>query len=287
MKHSQRVWLLRIYIALVAAYLIYDAVWRGHAAAALFGIGVTLVVFALIFPPIAKQAILKAFPADAVPLPVSPDDFPLLDRAQLQTLTAKLQELGFVALCDYSTNSSGASASFFARVMLHDEQHCIVEINQPFPQGKAWPMSVQFQSFFGDGPQRTTFERSPLPSPGAPLEKPLPDTNFWRYTTHNQRPYFLARLWRHPRFIGRRMRGGAPSELWLMHLADREKIAARLDLPLARNLSIEHYFTWCHWIGGVYRGRLQRTNFYLALPRAFFDGGDQWWGELGRIEPDS
>lgn len=291
-KPLWRLWLLRIYTACVATYIIYDAVRRGDPWSAVWGLGSMLIFFffflAVLFPPIFKQALIKALPADAMPVPVSPDDFPLLDRAKLESFGAELQELGFVALCDFSMSSEALkNATAFARVMLHDEQGCIVEINQYFPQGKAWPMSVAFQSFFGEGPRRMAFEApnpAPVPMPGAPVEETLPDAEFWQYVTHNQRAYFQSRLWRNPRFLGRRMRGAAPSELWLQHLSDREKIAARLKLPFVRDLSIEHYFLWCRWMRGVYRRQFRRTNFYLAVLRACFDRRDAWWGELGEIE---
>ena len=234
---------------------------------------------------------LKSLPADLVPVPANPDDFPLLDRAKLEEITAELLSLGFMQLCDYSMSSDSVKgATSFARDMLHDGHDCFVEINQYFPPGKAWPMSAHFKSFFGDAPRRVIFEahsHAPLPSPGAPSEQIVPDVDFWHYTTHNQRPYLLGRLWRHPRLIGRRLCGVAPSELFRRHLAEREKVAARVELPLARDLSIEHYFMWSHWMLGVYRQQLQRTNFYFALPRAFFDRRDEWWGELGYIEPSS
>ncbi len=292
MKKTTNAWAVTLIVFFfciaVFGWMAHDAFHLAWFSAALVGLSFFLLIVALVWPPTVKEQILKSLPADAVPVPVSPDNFPLLDRAKLDEITTELQSLGFVFLCDYSVNNDLVKTSTaFARVMLHDEQHCIVEINQFFPLGKAWPASVHFQSFFGDGPQRMTFEArkpAPLPMPGAPQEK-LPDAEFWRYVTHNQRPFFLSRLWRHPRFIGRRMRGASPSKLLRTHLSDREKIAARLELPLARDLSIEHYFTWCHWIRGVYRQQLRGTNFYLAVPRAFFDRRDEWWGELGQSGP--
>ena len=288
MNSQVRAWII-LSAALLASSIIFgwllrDAFYLSWPGALLVGALFVASIIAAVLPAALKKQMIRSLPDDMMPVVVQPADFPQLDRAAVEKYTDELRALGFTSLCDYGVHSPTVELTkVFARAMVHDEHGCIAEINQYFASARPLPVSVTVQSFFGDEPPRLTLPavpNAPLPAPGASQTQTLDEGDFWIYTTHNHPPHTLWKLLRRARMMGRRMPGANAQELLRQHLTDRAKIAALLRVPPSRDLTIEHYFAWGHYLRQMHRQQLQYTNFYMALPRAYFDDRNEWWGEL-------
>lgn len=252
-----------------------------------------LVLFAIVLlvPYLFKLQLLKTLSDDMAIAVAKVDDFPLLDRARLQTLDTELNALGFSPVQDYTLHHPTTKiVPVFARAYLHTDSTCYAEVGQYFSVAKPQPMTLVFISYFGEGPpHQSPFEgvsrAAPLPAPGASetdgLEWQSATHAIWSYATTDAPHRTFLRVLRRPRSLSRRMQAG-PRAMYEQHLADRAKIEARLQLPVAGELTFQRYFNWAIRARRAYRWQARHQNIYLALLRAFFNKSDTWWGDLGR-----
>lgn len=231
-------WYLRTYLSdgRQAAIVIVGAL--------LLGITVGLVVrlFRL------KSVLVRAFGTDSI-RDGRPDEFPLLDGAELERLTLAWEALGFERSSDRAGNANNArDGSTFTRILEHREQGALAEISQTFGRAKVLPFTAAAFSFWGE--REPIFEAAnrlkpilaapPLPAPtSVPVaENPVAleaAEELWMLVTHNRAPNKFWKLMERGRTVSRRMEASAtPDSLWRAHLQQRADVEARLNQPHLR-----------------------------------------------------
>ena len=250
---------------------------------------ITLTIFCVFYPFLLKRKLLKAFSDELTIVTTKIEAFPQRDVAALETISQELKELGFEPVQDFTWHNPAIKmVPNFVRFWLHESGSCYAESSQYFTN-TAVLITLRFFSFFGDGPPHQSLLptlRAPLPVPGAPdsgeWEKQAATHSIWTYSTTNAPPRTMIRVLRHPHYLSRYMEKTNARQMYEQHLADREKIAAHLQLPIAGELTFQRYFNWAILAHRAYRWQLRHQNIHLALLRAFFNKNETWWGELGQ-----
>jgi hypothetical protein len=95
-----------------------------------------------------KGKIVAAFPKDLTVVAARLNEFPGVDFYEFERYTIELQQLGFVWQTDYRTQTSKVDHPLgIARVMLHPEHRCFVEINQLSTKGKVLKVHCSIMSY--------------------------------------------------------------------------------------------------------------------------------------------
>ena len=188
-----------------------------------------------------KSALVRAFGTDSI-RDGSPNEFPLLNVAELERLTLSWEELGFERSRDRASNPNNArDGATFTRVLEHREQGALAEISQTFGRAKIFPFTAAVFSFWGErGPIFAAAEQlqptvavAPLAAPtsASPSGKPVTlkaDEELWVLVTHNRPANKFWKLMERGRTVSRRIEASASSELWRAHLEERTEVEARL-----------------------------------------------------------
>jgi hypothetical protein len=280
-----RQWIARSIIVICLAWVVFDAIRSGQPLLILIYLCSSAFFFAVMVPPASKRVLVAAMAGDVVPVRARLDDYPQFDRAQMEEKTRELEALGFSQLGDFSLQGKSVkNVSIFARLLVNADGDCFAEVHQQ-AVAKLLPVTVTLFSFFGEGPPVGAVAPHPI---GAPLPSPSsdesPPVEGWSYATINVKSSVILRMLRHPRGLSRRMLGATPEQLLRQHLADREKIAARLQLPITQGLNFQRYFNWSVLLRRLYRYQLRRMNSYVAFFRALFANRNEWWGALKQLD---
>jgi hypothetical protein len=189
---------------------------------------------------------------------VSPEQFPRLDRQLLTDYSAAFESLGFVRAVDFEVKLDvPCPGRGFARLFFHPTLHCVVEVNQIYPDYQEMsPMRCMIASMFTDGWDLATTDRNLPP---------------------------LSYAWRRPRTLWEIFPDQTVPELLAAHLERRQQMIDRLGIALRTHLSEEMYFAYQREIHLARRAVLQgKTMDAIRADMEEFEEAplDKWLGEF-------
>jgi hypothetical protein len=206
-------------------------------------LGISLI---LLVGMVLKPILLNVAPPKVEFRDANLDDFPALDRKSWEDYSAKLRKMGFVQLRDATTSVAVASGVF--RVFLHPKTNCYGNVHQTFATG-APPLGLSFSSFLGE--DWSVGHTTTVLIPGQPIT-------------------------RTGRTIGFSRPGMSADQLYQLHLAMRERIAAGLGMAVVTLKGFETYQTRTD--------AAQRANLILILLQPMWAKirpiPNDWWGDF-------
>ena len=240
-----------------------------------------------------KSAFVRAFSSGSL-REGTPDEFPLLDKTQLERLTLAWESLGFERR-DFAGNMDNPrGAPTFSRTFAHPTQNAVADISQSFSPAKVLPFTASVTSFWGERAAVIEAATRLQPVAGAPpLAAPVGETKaelppelasemqLWMLVTHNRLPNKFWSLMRQRRLISRRLeRGATPETLWQAHLQGRAEVEARLNQPHLSGDLEPLLAAYSAVLSAQIHARLRRTpawkfgvaRFSLAKSPARYDG---------------
>jgi hypothetical protein len=194
---------------------------------------------------------------------VKPEDFPRLDRQMLTDYSAAFEALGFVRAVDFEVkldvpNPGGRG---FARLYFHPTLHCVVEVNQIYPDYQEMsPMRCMIASMLTDGWDLATTDRNLPP---------------------------LSYAWRRPRTLWESYPDLTVAELLAAHLERRQQLIDRLGISVKTDLNEETYFAYQREVHLARRAVLQAMSMdAIRADMEQFEEAplDKWLGEFAEKE---
>ncbi|WP_293156937.1 MULTISPECIES: hypothetical protein [unclassified Microcoleus] len=221
------------------------------------------IVFVLLLLLFFKPLMLQDYLKEQEFIAVEPDEFPQLDVNSLQRYTKTLELAGFVQLIDFTIMVSGKQKLGFARLFLHAQHDCWVEVNQMFLSGKLMPVAATIISTL------------------------KPDWSL--STTDRKMSGFLLGLTyiiSHPRGLWINQPSITPSKLLEIHLHKLQQIANTLTLEVTKltDTSPDAYFDFQHRERIKRKQALQRKNMIVGIAKALISAVNpqrEWMGEYG------
>lgn len=163
------------------------------------------------------KAQLLASTTDTITITLTePACFPNLDLAKLARLTEEIEALGFRPAADYSVDFPGNVCDTFARLFINDEHKCYLELQQLFTKGQL-PYPLCYSVF-------TELEQG------------------WMISSVTARPDATSYIMRLPKTVRLCRADSSLAELVRAHLSACERIAPRLGVKAASEVSAQQVF---------------------------------------------
>ena len=178
------------------------------------------------------------------------NEFPGVDFYEFERYTAELQQLGFVWQTDYRTQTSKVGhPTGIARVMLHPDRRCFVEIAQLNNRGKDLRVHCSIMSY-------------------ALRQHNGGTDTVWMLSTTNREILSTAFALRHSWSYGNSMPGAGPVQLLESHLSRRRQIINESGVDVSTDISCKTYFGLIQDRIESRRKMLKKANILLFLLRA-------------------
>ncbi len=204
-----------------------------------------------------KRRILAAIPIDLEFQRADPSSYPGLDVATLGRYTQEFEALGFVHVGDHSLSASDAPMQpGIARLLVHPDNGCYVEVNQLFPANRpAVPMRCAIATAFDEG---------------------------WSLSTTDREPQAMFYALRRPRSLWTAQPGLSTEALLAHHSELRARLERELHLRPVLKTSESAYFARQREEARVRKRTIEGRNIFVFLTEILRNSSDppkEWLGQ--------
>lgn len=172
--------------------------------------------------------------------PARTEDFPRLDRGELERYSEAFARLGFQPVADVTATNSTHDINGFMRLLAHDGENAWVSLHQAFPNIGRQPLKCALISPLSEG---------------------------WNCTATDREAHPILSQLRLPRNVWLRDCDATPEQLWHAHLAQRAALMRDLNLQTLPDLSVDAFVRHSRATNNEISELASRQNGFVFLLR--------------------